>query len=76
MVDEAFTLTVGVVAKHVQLTRTRLENAAEHLDRGGLSRAVRTDVGNPLAPLDGKADLPDCRHLAVIQVDKVSERAP
>ncbi len=46
-------------AVDANFARSRHQNAGEHLDAGGFSRAVRPDVADHFAAVDGKADAVD-----------------
>src|SRR5208282_191994 len=52
------------------------EDAGQHLDRGAFPGAVRTDVADHFAALDGEADAIDRGNGAVVAHEKILDRAP
>src|SRR5277367_2481846 len=67
-------LAVGNVTIDADFTAGGNQNAGEHLDGGGFSRAVGADVADHLAAFDGKADAIHGGHGAVIANEKILNR--
>ncbi len=64
----------GVKPSTRALARGGVEQAGEHLQRGGLAGAVRAEKADDLAGLDRKADLLDGLDVVELAVEKAAHR--
>ena len=62
----AGSVLIGHIAAYGDLAACGLEDACHHLDRGGLSRAVRAEVSDDLALFDGQGYVIDRLHDLII----------
>jgi hypothetical protein len=64
----------GSEAEHARLTRSRMQQPGEHLERRGLARAVWPQEADHFAGADPKADLLHSRHRTVMAPDEAAQR--
>jgi hypothetical protein len=62
------------VADDAHLAARRVEQAGQHLERGGLAGAVGAEEADPLARLDGERQLLDRAHRLVFTAKERAQR--
>jgi len=67
--------TLGLMACHKHLTGTGINQAAQHLEGGGLTSAIRPKETHHFASGDGERNVPHRGHIAMTTTNKVLERA-
>ena len=61
------------MAEHARGAAGGIEQAGEHLQRGGLARAIRSEKAHELARLDAEADVIDGDGLLVLAADQAAD---